>query len=243
MVTRQDPLHPMGPLWACSYSDRKNWEKEHDRHLGAIKDMKGCLDHKPPWRDDRLFDNLKRAKKWYVADKGAEIARENKLLVDKLYTISKNSYVNQQAIRRGEPVSAPGVRHSIGHQEVKTGGKVHDALRRRNAGTIEMDNEMLVNRILNVKKTIDTKSFEKDFKVHLHYSALRSNMPKDMSMRKSSSAPEIRKPKPTGDGTRGFLIPGDLSLKKAEPAALSIEEEGGGPPKDGAIFLPSLTGP
>jgi hypothetical protein len=243
MVTRQDPLHPMGPLWACSFSDRKNWEKDHQRHLTAIKDMKGCLDHKPPWRDDRLLDNLRAAKKWYENDRGAEIARENKLLVDKLYTISKNSYVNQQAIRRGEVVAAPGVRQPSGSPDVRTGGKVHDALRRRNAQTIEMDNEMLVNRILNVKKTINTKSFEKDFKVHKHYSALRSNMPKEMSrMHKSSSAPELRKPKPSADGTRGFLLPGDLAPKKLKAAALPSDEEGG-PPKDGAIFLPSLTGP
>jgi hypothetical protein len=203
------------------------------------------LDHKPPWRDDRLFDNLKRAKKWYEADKGAEIARENKLLVDKLYTISKNSYVNQQKIRRGEAVSAPGVREDKHSPSLRTGGKVHDALRRRNAETIEMDNEMLVNRILNVKKSIDTKSYEKDFKVHKHLSALRSNMPKEMRdgsrMQKSSSAPEIRKLKPTGEGTRGFLIPGDLKPKKKSEAPSG--EEDGGPPKDGAIFLPSLTGP
>ena len=34
-----------------------------------------------------------------------------------------------------------------------------------------------MNRILNVKKSIDTKSYEKDFKVHKHLSALRYALP------------------------------------------------------------------
>jgi hypothetical protein len=244
MGTPLVPLKPVGPLYSALLCDRRNWEADHARHLKHVKEMKGVLDHTPPWRDDHLFANLRKAKKWYEASHGAEIARENKLLVDKLYTISKNSYVNQQAIRRGETVAAPGIRAATSRSlpELKTGGKVHDALRRRNAETIEMDNEQLVRRILNVKKTINVREFSNDFKQHVGYSALRSRLPKHMQAKPSPAKPRLTRV--ASEGTRGFLIPGDLTPKTIasieDQGPPSVAEEPPEIPRDAAIFLPSL---
>jgi hypothetical protein len=206
---RHVPLKPAGPLWDVSLYERNRWERDHKGMYDRIKNMKSELDLTPPWHDERLMDNLKMAKKWYVANNGAEIARENKLLVDKLYNISKTSYLKQRALRRGEPVPPPGVPMSTVVQEPKTGGKVHDALRRRNRGTIEADNEALVGRILSVKKTIDLKGFRDDFKQHVAYSQLRSRMPKDLlGPSKSPAAPKKERPpmRSASEGTRGFLL-------------------------------------
>lgn len=234
---RHVPLKPAGPLWDVPLYERNRWERDHKGMYDRIKNMKSELDLTPPWHDERLMDNLKMAKKWYVANNGAEIARENKLLVDKLYNISKTSYLKQRALRRGETVPPPGVPMSTVVQEPKTGGKVHDALRNRNRGTIEADNEALVGRILSVKKTIDLKSFRDDFKQHLHLRELRSRIPKDMrgGPAKSPAAPKKeRQPMRSASegGTRGFL----LGMEDLRPVGLAASAPALPPP------LPDLEG-
>lgn len=202
-----------------------------------IKEMAPEMKIKAPWRDDRLMDKLRASRKWYEASHDAEIARENKLLVDKLYSISKQSYKAQRVLRAGGDVPPPGLRAgNLSMPELRTGNKVHEPLRRRNASNIEADNEALVGRILSVKKTINIKAFQKDFDHHTKYSKLRAKLSppgQNLSKMSRSQSTPARGGKANtgpnigqnvkvnssfsslGGGTRGiFLTPGDLQPVK-----------------------------
>uniref|UniRef100_A0A0G4I474 Uncharacterized protein n=1 Tax=Chromera velia CCMP2878 TaxID=1169474 RepID=A0A0G4I474_9ALVE len=178
-------------------AQQAEWSREYEKHQQAVKSAKKHITTAS--KSDKEKDTVglqqakARARKHKKLERESEICRQNKIIVEKLYSISKKSHKIQQQLYAGQlqPTVAQGhtdSRDTQGRQADPNGtGLLHANYRRKVADSINIQNEQLVRRIMGVKTSLKVQELEAEFQRHQHLSSMLQKWNKPPPTRNSFS--------------------------------------------------------
>lgn len=232
------PVPAEAPIVATA-DEKHEWDYHQEKHQIALKNVKGLIDQKiPSCLSPRITRAHANTRRFCEDQRRAEIGRQNRILVDRLTSISKGCsfvdprappQVSKESLGLGSAMSQSMDRYPVSSVMTSTTlgeriGSLNEPHRRKTKRSIEQDNVSLVRRILHVKSTFNPQGDIRDFKRHQRTVHLLQKLP-DGSRRPPhpKSLPQLRPPRPLSNldvansGLEKLLLPWDLQRSMSEP--------------------------
>lgn len=129
-----------------------------NRHRVAVQSIKPSIDNKPPLSIRcNMSERIKKSREFQELEKSAEAARGSKVLLSRLFEICQKRdgfHIPGQELREtAVPKLADGEKHVATHV-------------RERMTLVLKENQSIVQRIMNVKPSINLRKSEEDFQHH-----------------------------------------------------------------------------